>query len=470
MEKRTNSLIKNTSILGFGTLCTKGIMFFMAPLFTRWLSTSDYGTFDLIVEYTTLFIPILTLSTGEAVFRFLLDKKTEDEREAVISTILTVHFGGIVLSAFLGLILYVFTDLNISVVLAAILYLAMEMLYKYLMMAMRGKKCLDIYTFGNIIFVGGLSIFVSIFVYGLKMGLAGIVLGYAFGDIMANLYVAIKSKIYKEIHIDRVSIDVFKEAIRYSLPMLPNSISWWIVNVSDRTLISLFLGTQFNAIYSIANKIPALCQNFFSVFHLSWQQNAIETLSDADRDSYYNSVMNNMIQIVGSICIFILGINYWFFKILFIEEYFSGYYQSPILVVAIVFSMVAQFYGSVYVARMETKINGVTTTLAALVNLIVNLALIGKIGLYAASVSTLISYVFLFIVRFVDIRKKLNVKFNLKSGYIMTILIYFVVSSYFPYLLLRIVNLCVGTLLFCRLNIGYLKPIITKILKRGRLK
>ena len=74
MKDRKKSLIKNTTILSFGMLCTKGITFITTPLFTRWLSQVEYGTFDLMVTYITLLIPIVTLSSGEAVFRFILDE------------------------------------------------------------------------------------------------------------------------------------------------------------------------------------------------------------------------------------------------------------------------------------------------------------------------------------------------------------------------------------------------------------
>ena len=70
---REGTLLKNTSILAFGTICTKGIMFFMTPLYTIWLSVGDYGTFDLITTYAGLATPFVTFAVGEALFRFMLE-------------------------------------------------------------------------------------------------------------------------------------------------------------------------------------------------------------------------------------------------------------------------------------------------------------------------------------------------------------------------------------------------------------
>ena len=268
-------------------------------------------------------------------------------------------------------------------------------------------------------------------------------------------------KINKKIHLSKASVKKFKELVRYSAPMIPNSISWWVVNVSDRTLISLFYGAGFNAIYAVANKIPSIITPFFNVFHLSWQQNATETLQDEDRDKYYCSVFNNMIVIVSSICILILGFNYWFFQ-LFTEDYFAGYYQSPILVLAIVFSMMGQFIGGIYVAQMKSKKNGFTTVIAAVVNIGVNLLLIKRIGLYAASLSTLVAYLMLFIVRFIDIRREIKLKLNKKSVIIFATIVYFMITSYLEIYAFKIINVILGVVIFIIVNIDMLKGILKK--------
>lgn len=463
MESRNKSLIKNTSLLGIGTICTKGIMFIMAPLLTRWLSSSDYGTFDLITEYATLLIPILSLGTGEAVFRFLLDNNSEREEGKIISTLFLYNLLVIIIIGAIAFILSICIPDRCAMILSAAFLLIGETLYQFLMMTMRGGKHLEIYTASNIIYVFCLAIFTTVFVFILGLGLPGILLGYGCGYYSSVIYMFLYSKVYKDIRVGKADFSMFKKAIRYSLPLIPNSVSWWIINVSDRTIISAFLGTSFNAVYAIANKIPSLCQNLFRVFHLSWQQSAIETMNDTDKDQYYSSVMNNMIRIIGSICILVLGINYWFFKILYTEEYFFGYYQAPILTVAIIFSMIAQFMGSIYVARMESKINGATTALAAVVNVIINLMFVREIGLYAASISTMSAYIMLFVFRYIDIKRKMDLKISGQSIVTMLVIVYFTVSSYIEIEFLRGVNLFLSVIIFCYMNSHYIRVVMTEV-------
>lgn len=467
MQERSSSLIKNTSILSFGTLCTKGIMFIMTPLFTRWLSTSDYGTFDLLSTYISLLIPLMTISSGEAIFRFLLDEKDQDNRSKIQSTAFFLDVVGVILFLVICSIWVHFTEYNQSTIIGFCTYFVTEIFYNYCMMSMRGEKKLNLYAIGNILFVVGLAIFVTIFVPIMGLGLCGIFLGYACGDIFAIIVMIGFSKLYRKISIKYFSLGTLKQIITYSLPMIPNSISWWIMSVSDRSFITMFLGSELNAIYAVANKVPGLCTTFFNVFHLSWQQSATETMSDSDRDAYYSSVMNNMFRIIGSICILILGINFWFFKLLFTEDYSAGMYQAPILVVAIVFSMLSQFIGGIYVAQMRSKRNGISTAFAAIVNVIVDLALMGQIGVYAASLSTFIAYFLLFIVRYVDVRREISLKFEAKSLLLIFVLVYFFATSYISNGVFQAFNFAASCIVFVVVNFEYVKKILSRVIKRS---
>ena len=324
MEGRTKKLALNTAILGIGTLCTKGIMFFMAPLFTRWLSSAEYGTFDLLVSYISLLLPLLTFSTGEALFRFLLDADTNAQKKTWITTAFTVYLGGIIVAIIIGCTVTQFFSYNDMVIFAFIWYLCADMLYNFCMSSMRGLKKLHFYTFGNISFVIAMAISVFVFVKLFSFGLAGILMGYAMGNMVAVAIMIMGSKMYSYLDVRYFSRKQLAPLIKYSIPMIPNSISWWIINVFDRSLVTAVLGSSMNGIYAIANKVPNLCQTFMSVFHLSWQQSATEALNDADRDIYYSNTFNELASILISVCIIVVAFTYWFFTFLFSEEYFLG--------------------------------------------------------------------------------------------------------------------------------------------------
>ena len=68
--KREEKLVKNTAILTIGTVFSSVFSFVLVPIFSRWLSTSDYGTYDVYLTYITLLIPMVTLACGEPLLDF----------------------------------------------------------------------------------------------------------------------------------------------------------------------------------------------------------------------------------------------------------------------------------------------------------------------------------------------------------------------------------------------------------------
>ena len=429
---REGRLIKNTSILAFGTICTKGIMFFMTPLYTKWLSAGDYGTFDLITTYVGLIIPFVTLAIGEALFRFMLDVKTDEERRKIASTSFAVYCIGAAVLIAVSFASVLFFGVSMSLALAVMAYMCSELLYNYTMTMMRGLKHLDQYAAGNIIFVLVLAIATVLTVYLLDLGLEGILVGYAIGDIVAVVVMTSFSKFQRFISFSGISLTEWGAMLRYSMPMIPNAVSWWIINASDRTIVSIALGSEANAVYAVANKLSSLCTTIFSVFHLSWQQSASEALSDADRDRYYSDMFATITRVISSVCILVIGVNHWFFDFLFSEEYSGGRFIAPILAIAVLLSVQAQFIGGIYVALRWSKKNGVTTLVSAVVNIALNLALIEHFGLYAAAFSTLASYAVLLVVRLIDVRKAIQLKVSAGAVGSMVIAMLFALATYIP--------------------------------------
>ena len=81
---RQKELAKNTAILTFGKICTQCISFFLLPLYTAVLDTSEYGLFDLMITYGTLLIPIVNWQFDQGLFRFLIDVRGNKEKQTEI--------------------------------------------------------------------------------------------------------------------------------------------------------------------------------------------------------------------------------------------------------------------------------------------------------------------------------------------------------------------------------------------------
>lgn len=467
-DGRNKKLVRNTAILSVGTLCTKGLMFIMTPLFTRWLSQEGYGIFDLLLTYVTLLMPLFTLECNEAVFRFLLDTDDLRKRKKIISTASFVDLIGLLIS------LVVITSISFirieirEVLIYFYILLVLETFYNITTRIVRGIKKIPVYAACSLLFVLIMALSSFILIVILQLGLQGIILGYAIGYGLCTIAMLAMSKAYLYFSFREVDFNLLKKMLRYSIPLLPAEISWWIVNVSDRTIISVFLGTSSNAIYAVANKFPNLCQTIFGVFHLSWQENAVETVNDKDRDVYYSYIFNGIITLLSSICIVILSVNFLIYEKLFSQEYFLGFYITPILVASVLFSMLSQFLGSIYLAQLNSKKSGSTALVAAFVNVTIHLALIQWIGLHAAAISTAIAYLLLFLVRYQDVVKKVRLVICNKTKVCLLILLYFVGVNYFYINWLNWLNIGLACGAFFFINKDILTAYIIKIDRRYR--
>lgn len=147
---------------------------------------------------------------------------------------------------------------------------------------------------------------------------------------------------------------------------------------------------------------------------------------------------------------------------LFNIEYFTGYYHAPILVFSLIFLLGSQFLGGIYVAQKESWKNGRTTIFGALTDIIFNVVLIRTIGLYAASLSILLSYFVLFIIRWIDIRKNFKITININSYIYIIIFLYFFFSQYAVNIFLNIMNIPLALIFFLFIN----KKMAISILKK----
>lgn len=74
-------------IFTLGNIGSRMISFFLIPLYTNVLTTSQYGTVDLITTISTVAGPMLTLNIAESVMRFGLDKDADKEKNTQCGSI-----------------------------------------------------------------------------------------------------------------------------------------------------------------------------------------------------------------------------------------------------------------------------------------------------------------------------------------------------------------------------------------------
>lgn len=433
-------LAKNTAIVSIGKICTQLITFFLLPVYTAVLSNEEYGVVDLLNTLTSLLLPIATLQIEQGIFRYLLDCRENKEKQTTLIT--TVSKFILVQSA-----------ICILIFLCASPFIHNE--YKYFLMAnllmgilssislqiCRGLGDNKTYAVGSFI-TGALTVILNvIFIVAFKWGAYGMLIATAISNLLCTIYVFVKKKIYKYIDIKQNDKKLLKDITKYSVPLIPNMISWWIVSASDRTIISAVIGVAQNGIYSAANKFSGIYSTLYSVFNLTWTESASININSEDRDEFFSKIFDFIVRFFGSLCLGTIAVMPFVFGILVNEKFAESYYQIPILILGSVFNILVSFLGSVYVAEKLTKEIAKTSIIAAIINIVVNIALINQIGLYAASISTVIAYFAMFIYRWIDVKKYVSIKTN--KTLIAVLSVSFLVAIITYYLKMKIISIVV---------------------------
>lgn len=460
MMSGDNSFRKNTMILTLGTLLNKGMQFLAIPFFSRWLSTGDYGRFDLYYTYVSLLLPIISLSIDDAVFRYCVETTDSNKQKSYLTNALAINIFNLIIGITL---IMAFVNQITLVVIAFCLYLASEIFSQYLRGYLRGMKRLDLYSCAMVINTFIMIIAVTILVYYKKLGVEGILFGYAIGTWGGNIIICLYSKLHKMINVLNLSVKIIKGMLSYSLPLVPNVLSWWIMNASDRQIINWYFGDQANGIYAIAHKIPALCSVVFNMFTISWQQDATMRINDEDRNIYFNKIINEMYVILSIVCIGLFSCSFIFYHYIFDIKYSDAQLYSPIMILAAALMAISQFYGGIQIALKESKKNGFTTVLGAASNVLIHLILIKYVGLFAAAISTLVGNYIILVVRKKMLSKIFAPRYEKKNIYLIGILSYFFITAYVnQYLIFNIVNLFLACLVACICGKEILKKVLVK--------
>lgn len=464
--KSSNNFKKNTFLLTLGTFINKGLQFIAIPFFSKWLSTEDYGRFDLLVTYTALLIPIISLSCHEGIFRMSVNESDEAKLKGYITSGFIIDVINYIV--FVIILFALYGNRHFTMFIGFSLYLMGEVLLIYLRGVLRGLKKLDIYSFVLMFSTVIMIVTVTLLVRLLNYGLEGIIFGYAVGSVIGSIIVAISVRWWRYISVSKINISLIKDMLTYSVPLIPNDLSWWVMNASDRQIINYYYGNAANGIYAIAHKIPAICSILFSTISLSWQQETSVSIEEGIKINL-NGYLDSMIKMLSSFCAVLIAGSFILYFYIFDKKYYDAYLYSPILILSSAFLAISLFLGGILAGYKRTKSNGISTIIGAITNLITHFGLIPFIGLFAASVSTLISNIVTCIIRVFSLRDVYRIKFNKYVLVHPLVLIYFFVISYFnENLFFNCINLCIAMVYCYIVNRKFLESNLIKIMRRRK--
>lgn len=457
------ALIKNTIVISIGKFSTRIVSFILLPLYTALLSTGEYGTYDLLNTISIFLVPLITLQLEEAMFRFLIEAKNKNEKACIFTQTIAYSIVSFIIWALLILLVsYIF---KFTYGFWLVLYLFGSVVFILATSLARGEEKLTLYSILSFI-NSTLNIVLNVlFIAVFKMGLMGLLLAYIISCIVVGAYGIIKLKGHK--YFDKRIIDkkTLTKMIKFALPLVPNTISWQAISLSNRLIITNLLSVSMNGIYSVALRFPTIITTFYSFFNVSWRESASKMIDKNDRDEFYNSVYLNLKHCLIGVSILVVAVLPFVFPILVDNSYRLAYLYIPLMILSTYYANLSNFSSGIFSAYKDNNILAPTTIVAALINLAIGLLFTSKIGVFASIFGTLIAYFLINMYRNYKLKKYLILE---KDKYNYLSLIVFLGVSLLYYMenvWLYLLGLLIAIIYFYFLNKGLVKEFF-KVFKR----
>ncbi|WP_270388231.1 lipopolysaccharide biosynthesis protein [Blautia hansenii] len=468
-ESRGKYLFKNTFIFTIGSIGTKLITFFLVPLYTYMLTSKEYGVVDLISTISMVLVPVLVLNINESVMRFSLDK------DANYNQIMSAGLLSLFLAVVVGILIFPISGMISGIQqYAGYLYFytissaASQLFLCYL----RGKEKLMHYACGNILNTFCVAILNIIFLVVLKAGIQGYLKAYIIANFITALYAFAVGNVKEVLKHFQLNRKLTFEMLKYSVVLIPNVFMWWIMNSADRIVVTMFLGAAANGIFAIAYKIPSLMSTVAGIFNQAWSYSAIREDNSDDIEKYTNSVYRGLFFVVSGCALGMMMVLKPFLSIYVSDEYFIAWKYAPFLIIGFVFQTLSTFLSTPYTVNKDSKGFLFSAMTGAIANIVLNILLVFKLGIYGVAFATCVSYIVVFLYRMVDTKKYVRVyvfdkKYLLVFGilFLQTMIIYLnnLVSQ-----IVLVVLFLIGVIVQYKVWLPVWRQITSRLIKKNR--
>lgn len=429
-HNRYTRLLSNTLIFAIGTFSSKVLVFLMLPFYTNILSTAEYGTVDALINVGQLLIPIASAGINNAVIRFGLED-SRDRRTVFSTGFYTIAVCFLIVLAISPLAQFIsFMNGYVLLVLAFVLASNFRSLCIQFGLSMGHSKMYAANGIGNTF----LNIMLNIlFLAGFRWGITGYLLANICSDIVMGFAMFIPLRLNRYLLPPRSkSMDrsLSRAMHRYAIPTIPQTICQWIINMSDRYMIVIFISASANGLYAAANKIPNVLLIVANLFADAWQISAVKESEEKEQIAFYTKVLAAYSSIAFITSSGIILFSRFIMTFMVAKDYFIAWEYIPVLTLATTFGLLSTFLGSVYMLKLRTQNSMVTTVICAILNITLNLILIPLMGHYSefmgamgAGIATMLSYFVLFLIRAFDTQRYLKIHWNIPKTMVSIVIL-----------------------------------------------
>lgn len=421
MESRYKRLGKNSFIVFLGNAGSKIIGILMLPFYTQYLSTSGYGTYDIINTYSIILLPLVTCCIADSIFIFPKGKCTEDKTRYFTSGLSFCAFSFLLVFLISFIIFILFPNSFIGEYVWWIVGLTFSTyLLNYIQQFTRSIDKMIIYSLTGVVHVIAIAILSLLLLPSYK--LTGYLAALVASSLIASFFAIFSSKSFHYINIYFFDKHFLKELLKYGIPLIPNTIMWWLVDGINRPIMMNEMGADSIGIYAIANKMPGFLSMIFVVFSNAWGISMLEEFNKPDFNSFFNRTMKVLVFLVALGSAFMITGSKLIVSVLTSSEFYEAWKYVPILVIGVIFQYISTLVGGVFMAEKKSKYFFYSSIWGAITSVLMTLLLIRPLGLFGVCIAVSLSFLCMAVVRIKFAWKYINL-FDIKFYALTTIIL-----------------------------------------------
>ena len=256
----------------FGNIFSKLLAVLLLPLYTKYVSTEDFGYFDFITTILGVILPVFFLEIWNGVLRFMFDSEDREWKRKVF-------FNGFIFASLCSVVFIIFSFIlgsfiDINFLEYILIYAILSVIQNIYQAAIRGQGKDNVFVISGIlssaILVGSNIICLTV----LNLSLEGLYISLCLSTFASIVFIEIKCMLLKNLKLAYFNGQLIKTLIKYCAPLIINSISFYFLSTFNRLVIVNKLGMEQNGIYAIATRFSSAISIFVGVFSLAWQESA----------------------------------------------------------------------------------------------------------------------------------------------------------------------------------------------------
>lgn len=386
------------------SIIQRGISFITTPIFTRLLTTDEYGAVSVFHSWYGIFSIFLTLNLASGVYNKAMTKWADKRDEVTASllgltSVITLIFLAVYLVAidFWNKIFNMNTPLMLTIFIQSFFSVAYSFWaagqrydYKYRMLVLVSLGIAIVSPLLGILAVKLVSYRVEARIISL-----------AFVQVLIGLYFYIKI-ITKGRRVYNKKIWIY--ALRFNVPLIPHYLAQTVLGSSDRIMIGKMVGNTQAAIYDIAYIISTITSLLTTAVNDSYIPYTFKSIKDHKTENIKKYTLY-LSAFVLAICILAICFGPEIIKIVATPAYYEARWVVPPVAASIFFTFIRSFYCNIEFYYEKTKFIMVASSSVAILNVTLNYVFIPIFGYIAAAYTTLVCYIILMLLHYFMYRK-----------------------------------------------------------------